>query len=53
MGVNELKNRKAITTTLKIENAEKLDKLAKETMISKTKLLDQALELLFKKYDVK
>jgi len=45
-----LKNRTKVTTTIKNELIDKLDKLNKETRIPKSKLYDEALELLFKKH---
>lgn len=45
-----LKNRTKVTTTIKNELVDKLDKLNEETRIPKSKLYDEALELLFQKH---
>jgi predicted DNA-binding protein len=45
-----LKNRKKIGTSLKNEVNEKLKKLHEETHIPKSKLFDEAIEDLYKKY---
>ncbi len=51
MAVPHLVNRIRFTSSLKKELAKKLDELAKETRIAKTRLLDEAVEDLLKKYD--
>lgn len=50
---NKLVNRKKLGSPVKIENAEKLKELSEETMIAQSKLLDRALELLFKEFENK
>ncbi len=45
-----LATRKTLSTTLDKELSEKLDDLAKETRIPKSKLLDEAVELLLAKH---
>jgi len=45
-----LKTRTKLTTTIKNELVEKLDKLSENTRIPKSKLFDEALELLIKKH---
>lgn len=53
---NKNRNNRGLTTRRNISNAidkdlfEKFDKLSADTMIPKSKLLDQAIELLLKKY---
>jgi metal-responsive CopG/Arc/MetJ family transcriptional regulator len=49
----ELKNRERFSSTLRTELVGKLDDLHKRTSITKTKLLDQAVDLLLKKYESK
>ena len=44
----KLVNRKKLGSAVKTEYAEKLKELSEETMIAQSKLLDRALELLFK-----
>ncbi|HJB26733.1 MAG TPA: ribbon-helix-helix domain-containing protein [Firmicutes bacterium] len=51
MAVPHLVNRIRFTSSLKKELSKKLDELAKETRIAKTRLLDEAVEDLLKKYD--
>jgi metal-responsive CopG/Arc/MetJ family transcriptional regulator len=46
-----LKNRTKITTTLDNKLIVKLDKLSKDTRIAKSKLFDEAVELLLKKHN--
>lgn len=46
-----LRTRKTLSNAIDRELHEKLDKLTKETRIPKSKLLDEAIELLLKKYD--
>lgn len=46
-----LKNRKTLSSTLETNLSEKLDELAKSTRINKSKLLDEAVEDLLKKYE--
>lgn len=48
-----LKNRTKLTTTIKNELVEKLDKLSNKTRIPKSKLYDEALELLFEEHKEK
>ena len=48
-----LKNRTKVTTTIKNELVDKLDKLNEETRIPKSKLYDEALELLFDEHKEK
>jgi len=48
-----LKNRTKVTTTIKNELVEKLDALNDKTRIPKSKLFDEALELLFEEHDDK
>jgi hypothetical protein len=45
-----LKNRTKVTTTIKNELIDKLTRLNEETRIPKSKLFDEALELLFEKH---
>jgi predicted transcriptional regulator len=45
-----LKTRKPLSNAIDKELWDKLDDLAKETKIPKSKLLDMAVELLLKKY---
>lgn len=49
----QLKNRRKLGSPVKIENAEKLKELSEKTMIPQSKLLDKALELLFKEFENK
>lgn len=46
-----LVNRKSISNAIDKDLFEKLDELAKETRINKSRLLDEAIELLLKKYN--
>ncbi|MNB79521.1 Ribbon-helix-helix domain protein [compost metagenome] len=48
-----LVNRKALSNSLRNDLAERFDQIHKETDIPKSKLLDQAIELLIEKYDKK
>jgi len=48
-----LVNRKALSNSLRNDLAEQFDQLHKETDIPKSKLLDQAIELLLEKYNKK
>ena len=48
-----LVNRTRFTSSLKNELLEQFDQLARETRIPKTKLLDEAIEDLLKKYAAK
>lgn len=50
---NKLVNRKKLGSPVKKEYAEKLKQLSEETMAPQSKLLDRALELLFKEYENK
>ena len=45
-----LKNRTKVTTTIKNELVDKLDTLNNKTRIPKSKLFDEALELLFEEH---
>jgi predicted DNA-binding protein len=45
-----LKTRKNVATTIDIELSNKLDELSKETRIPKSKLIDEAIEDLLKKF---
>jgi len=45
-----LKNRTKVTTTIKNELIDKLNRLNEETRIPKSKLFDEALELLFEEH---
>lgn len=45
-----LKNRKTISNAIDIELSKQFDELAKNTKIAKSKLLDEAIELLIKHY---
>ena len=47
-----LKNRTRFTSSLKNELIESFDKLAEQTRITKTRLLDEAIEDLLKKHGV-
>ena len=47
-----LVNRKALNTTVKKEYVEYFNVIAKDTRIAKSKLMDEALEYLFKKYGI-
>lgn len=49
----KLVNRKKLGSPVKKEYAERLKQLSEETMIAQSKLLDRALELLFKEYENK
>lgn len=49
----KLVNRKKLGSPVKKEYAEKLRQLSAATMIAQSKLLDRALELLFKEYENK
>lgn len=49
MGVKDLKNRKVVNISLRLDLIEKLDVLAEKTGLPKTRLCDRALELLFEK----
>lgn len=51
MGNKQLKNRTPINSAIKIELNNKLVELSKETRIPKSKLLDEAVELLLNKYE--
>lgn len=48
-----LKNRKPLSNAVDKTLYDNLDKLAKETKIPKSKLLDEAIELLLEKYKEK
>lgn len=50
---NKLVNRVKIGSPIKKEYAEKLKQLSVATMAPQSKLLDRALELLFKEYENK
>ena len=49
----ELKNRCRFTTTVNLGYDEILNEISAETRIAKSKLVDEALELLFDKYNKK
>lgn len=49
----KLVNRKKLGSPVKKEYAEKLKQLSTDTMIAQSKLLDHALELLFKEFENK
>lgn len=49
----KLKNRKKLGSPVTIENAMKLKQLSDKTMIPQSRLLDMALELLFKEFENK
>lgn len=46
----ELKNRIRLSTSIKIENNDKLNDISDKTSIPKSKLIDMAIELLAEKY---
>jgi len=48
--MGDLKNRQRYTTSLDNELVEKLKKLSEKTKIAQSKLLDEAIELVLKKY---
>lgn len=48
-----LKNRKTFSNAIDIALFEQFDKLAKQTRIPKSKLLDEAIELLLNKYEIR
>ncbi|WP_082672901.1 ribbon-helix-helix domain-containing protein [Paenibacillus senegalimassiliensis] len=50
-GNRGLVNRKALSNSLRNDLAEKFDKLHKETQVPKSKLLDQAVELLLEQHN--
>lgn len=50
---NKLVNRKKLGSPVKKEYADKLKQLSDQTMIAQSKLMDRALELLFKEYENK
>lgn len=52
-GNRGLVNRKALSNSLRNDLAEQFDQLHKDTDIPKSKLLDQAIELLLEKYSKK
>ena len=49
MGRNDLKTRTPIGSAIDINLSKKLDELSKDTKIPKSKLLDEAIELLLEK----
>lgn len=51
MGNKQLKNRVPVNSAIKIELNNKLSDLSEETRIPKSKLLDEAVELLLNKYE--
>lgn len=51
MGNKQLKNRIPVNSAIKIELDNKLKELSKKTRIAKSKLLDEAVELLLNKYE--
>ena len=48
--MSDLKNRQRYTNSINNELIEKLKKLSEETKIPQSKLLDEAIELVLKKY---
>lgn len=50
---NKLVNRVKIGSPIKKEYAQRLKALSESTMIAQSRLLDKALELLFKEYENK
>lgn len=46
-----VKNREPFATTIKLGYGEIITELSNETRITKSKLIDEALELLFEKYN--
>ena len=48
---NKLVNRKKLGSPVKKEYADKLKALSESTLIPQSKLMDRALELLFKEYE--
>jgi len=50
---NKLVNRKKLGSPVKKEYAEKLKALSDTTLVPQSKLLDKALELLFKEFENK
>ena len=53
MATPSYKSRKQYTMTVDIKLFDTLNKLSKETRIPKSKLVDEALELLFEKHNIK
>lgn len=51
--MSDLKNRVRFPSTVSKENLEKLRKLSEETRINMSRLIDEALEDLFRKYEGK
>ena len=51
MAAPHLVNRIRFTSSMRKELAHKFDELARETRISKSKLIDEAIEDLLKKYE--
>lgn len=47
----DLKNRIRFSTSMDIELSKKLEELSKETRIPKSKLVDEAIEMLVNKYN--
>lgn len=52
MATPSYKSRKQYTMTVDIQLFDTLNKLSKETRIPKSKLVDEALELLFEKHNI-
>ncbi len=52
MATPSYKSRKQYTMTVDIKLFDTLNKLSKETRIPKSKLVDEALELLFEKHNI-
>ena len=53
MGIKDLKHRKQLGGTVRIDLLEELNKLSKESGIPKTRLIDKALEMLLAEYSNK
>ncbi len=51
MALPHLKTRSRLTTSLRTDLAAALDRMSENSRISKTRLLDEAVEDLLKKYD--
>lgn len=49
--MSDLKNRKRYTNSINIELLKKFKVLSKETKIPQSRLLDEAIELILKKYN--
>lgn len=53
MPKGDLVNRKRFNTSVSIDLLDKLESLSKKTDIPKSKLIDKAIKLLLKEYDIK